>query len=120
MFLTCGRDKTLRQIDCVDKKIIKVVILPHELTAVDCSSDGRYIIIGDVRGVAYLLNDNFDQMAKADTKFKGMKMTRDNTKLTYYISELKFSPNSRLVAIGGAGGPSHIEVWEIQEDRLVN
>lgn len=52
-------------------------------------------MIGDVRGVAYLLNDNFDQMAKADTKFKGMKMTRDNTKLTYYISEIKFSPNSR-------------------------
>ena len=32
------------------------------------------------------------------------------------ISELKFSPDSRRIAIGASGGPSHVEIWDI-EDR---
>jgi WD40 repeat protein len=120
LFLTCGRDKTLRVIDCVEKRLVDFKPFSHEPTAIDCSPDGRLIAVGDSRGYLYLLDDQLETIFKQSTKFKDMKMTRSTIKQSYFISEIKFSPNSKLLAIGGAGGPSHIETWEIQEDKLVN
>lgn len=46
-----------------------------------------------------------------------MKSNKNNG--SFKISDIKFSPDCNKVALGGQGGPSHIEVWEIENGKFL-
>ena len=76
--------------------------------------------MGDKKGFLHMLDSN-DMKVVLDhkpTKFKSSKANKNEA--GYEISDLKISPDSMKVAFGGKGGPSHVEIWNIEDLRLVN
>jgi WD40 repeat protein len=73
------------------------------------------IVVGDVRGVITLLDERLATVDVKPTKFRTMKTPKNEC---YRISEIRFSPDSKKLALGGYGGPSHVEVWEIEAGKL--
>ena len=83
--------------------------LPHDVTALDWSRDGKHIAAGDRNGIATILN--------ADTlqKIGEMKSAKAGHKHGW-IEDIKFSPVSKMFAFGTHGGLSNVEVGVIKND----
>lgn len=65
-FVTGGGDKTVRIWDIDQKKmVIASNPFPSEIRAVDWSSNGKFIVCGDLNGFVYLLDPN--TLATQDT-----------------------------------------------------
>lgn len=111
MAVTCGSDKTLRLWEIDRRTQLKCEKYDHELCCVDWSPNGKFIVVGDRRGVIMTLDDKLTTLDTKPTKFRSMKTQRTNQ--TYSVSEVRFSPDNKKIALGGRGGPSHVEVWEI-------
>jgi hypothetical protein len=48
------------------------------------------------------------------TKFGRTKPRKE----PYWIEDIKFSPNGKYVAFGAHGGPSHVEIYEIENNTI--
>lgn len=72
-------------------------------------SQGELIVAGDWKGKIYLFNKNLEQLSQGKTRFSRMKPRKS----TYWIQDIKFSPNGQYVAFGAHGGASHIQIFRI-------
>ncbi|CAD8200325.1 unnamed protein product [Paramecium octaurelia] len=115
-YVTGGGDKTVRVWDIDQKKMVCVSKpFPSEVRAVDWSTDGKFIVCGDLNGFVYLLDPNTLQiMDTAKTIFTTMPKRQS----TYWIDDLKISPDCKKVAFGAHGGASHLEVWTIEYPKF--
>ena len=73
--ITCGSDNTVRMWD-INKKEVMTITQPfqNDVRAVDWSSDGTFVVVGDMTGVIFLLDGvKLTVLDKAATKFSKMK-----------------------------------------------
>lgn len=114
--MTAGADSTVRLWD-IDKRkmIIASKAFPHDIRAVDWAMNNKFIVCGDIMGYIYLLDPNtLEVKDTGKTKFTQMKKVQS----TYWIEDLKISPDSKCCAFGAHGCPSHVEIWEISYPKF--
>lgn len=114
--VTAGADSTVRLWD-IDKRkmIIASKAFPHDIRAVDWAMNNKFIVCGDIMGYIYLLDPNtLEVKDTGKTKFTQMKKVQS----TYWIEDLKISPDSKCCAFGAHGCPSHVEIWEISYPKF--
>ena len=105
---TGGGDNTLRIWDMETNKQLKHCILDKDFRAIDWSSDGSFIVAGSKFGKIYLISvDDMKIKDSFDSIFK-------NTNEKQWIQELKISPDSKMVAYGGHGSVSKVEVLNVE------
>ena len=109
--LTGGGDMTLRKWDAISNKMIGSVVLDQDFRAIDWSSDGKFIVIGSMKGKIYALDA---KTLKVLDSYQSIFKTEKQ-----WIQELKISPNSELVAYGGHGGPSKVEILSLKSGSKV-
>lgn len=69
--------------------------LEQEIRAVDWSSDGKYIVAGDWVGHVYLFDPkNLNLLEKKPSKIS----TGPKRQSTYWIEDIKFSPDNTKVS----------------------
>ena len=73
----------------------------HDLTAVDWSSNGNFLAVGDRNGVIHTVN--IQKMTKADSA-KSPLMGKKNA----WVEDLKISPNNQWICFGTHGGLSKL------------
>ncbi len=73
------------------------------------------IVAGDYRGGIYLFNASLELLS--DEKFKTIFKKTKPKQEPYWIEDIKFSPNGKFVAFGAHGGPSHIEIYDIEDEK---
>lgn len=74
------------------------------------------IVVGDVKGIIYLFDaNNLIQLDKKPSKFSGKTVPNGMV----WIQDIKFSPDCTRIAFGAHVKPSHLEIWEIEGDKLV-
>ena len=80
--------------------------LTHDPTALDWSSDGKLIAVGDRNGTCLLLDANTLQVKSTyNGSFAGKKHA--------WIEDIKFSPDGKKIAYGNHGGLSPLEIVEV-------
>lgn len=106
-------DKTVRLWDIQKKRMIaSTVPLKNDVRAVHWGSSEQsdFLIVGDDLGFVHLL----------DSKTLSVKATHNShfTKLkarqsTYWIEDIKISPDGKMVAFGAHGGASKLEIVHV-------
>ncbi|CAD8171847.1 unnamed protein product [Paramecium pentaurelia] len=116
--ITCGGDSVLRQWDINQYTLVKCSSqFENDIRAVDWSSDGKYIVVGDVRGCIYLVEPtNMNILDKKNSKAGSLKQSAQGK--TFWIEDIKFSPDSTKIAFGAHGTQSQVEVWEIEGGKF--
>ena len=98
---TGGGDNTLRIWDIKNNKQKGFLMLNEDFRAIDWSSDGKFIIIGSMKGNIYYVNVSDMKISKP---FQSIFYCEDIDKKTNlyikWIQELKISPNNTMVAFG--------------------
>jgi microtubule-associated protein-like 6 len=79
-----------------------------DLTAVDWSSDGKFLVVGDRNGYVFSVDAN--SLAKL-SQAKGDNADMKNA----WIEDLKISPNSQMLAFGTHAGRSNINLCKISD-----
>lgn len=79
-------------------------------------SSGELIIVGDYKGNIFLFNNKLELLSK---EFKTIFSKTKPRQEPYWIEDIKFSPNGKLVAFGAHGGPSHVEIYNIESNDIV-
>ena len=79
---------------------------PNDITAVDWSSSGAFLIVGDRTGVIYSV---MADTLKATDKANGFLAGKKNA----WIEDLKISPDESMVAFGSHGGLSRLDLVKI-------
>ena len=113
---SAGADCTVRVWD-IDKRrmIIASKPFPNDIRSVDWASNGKFIVCGDMKGFIYLLDPNtLEVKDTGKTKFTTMPARQ----ATYWIEDVKISPDCKRCAFGAHGGASHVEVWEISYPKF--
>lgn len=111
-FATSGGDKTLRLWDIINGEMIKNSG-PQEvdLRALDWSPDGRLIAAGHTNATISLFSpEDLSVLSSVPSSFKGKDC---------WIEDLKFSPDGTKLAFGAHGCASKVEIFSIQNDKLV-
>lgn len=81
----------------------------HDLTAVDWSSDGSFLVVGDRNGCVHTVNvQNLEKMASEKSSLAGKKNA--------WVEDLKISPDNQYVCFGTHGGLSKLEVIQIKKN----
>jgi WD40 repeat protein len=83
--------------------------LENDLRGIDWSSNGEYIVAGDMKGKIILFDANLNQLDAKQSSF---------TKKDQWIEDIKFSPDSSLIAFGAHGGCSPIELFKVSNKKL--
>ena len=78
----------------------------HDPTAIDWSSDGTFLAIGDRNGDVKVLDANSLQVLGTAKAFLGGKKDA-------WIEDIKISPCCKFVAFGTHGGLSKVDVWKV-------
>lgn len=120
-FVTGGDDKTIRVYDIQSHSQVKLAETTNIIRAVDwCKAAPNLIVAGDWKGLIYLYdadggkNSTLLQLDIGKTRFSKMK---PNKPATYWIQDIKFSPDGESVAFGAHGGRSHVEVFKIVDNK---
>ena len=83
----------------------------HDLTAVDWSSDGNFLVVGDRNGsIHYVSVQTLEKQSSANSALTGKKNA--------WVEDLKISPDNKFVCFGTHGGLSKLEVVEIRGTQL--
>jgi microtubule-associated protein-like 6 len=109
---SCGGDKTVR-IWNLEEGTMEMAIKPltYDMRALDWSKDGRYIVTGLVNGVVMLLDARtLSNLSTHQSSFKGKDC---------WIQDIKFSPDSSLIAFGAHGGASKVEIVSVTAGKIV-
>lgn len=77
-----------------------------DLTAVDWSSDGNFLVVGDRNGYSHLLDA---QTLKVNGTSKSSLADKKNA----WVEDIKISPNCQMYAFGTHGGLSKIELVNV-------
>ena len=78
-----------------------------DLTALDWSSDGKFLVAGDRLGFIHLVDAvTLKELATVGSSLVGKS---DNA----WVEDVKISPNNKLVVFGSHGGLSKLEIVEI-------
>ena len=80
------------------------------------NSKGEIIVVGDYKGYVYLFSPELKELDKMKTRFAKTKPRRES----FWIEAIKFSPNGQYVAFGAHGGASHLEIYEVKDNKLEN
>ena len=114
-FVTGGDDKTIRTYDITTYKQLNMAKTTNIIRAVDwCRAKPELIVAGDWKGVIILYNSELQELDVAKTRFSKMKPMQS----TYWIQDIKFSPDGESVAFGAHGGRSHIEVFKVEGKKF--
>lgn len=114
-FVSAGDDKTLRVYDVESKKQLYCAKLADKIRGVDWQqSSGDYIVCGDFKGKIHLFDRKLTKLDQGKTLFSRMKPRQS----TFWIEDIKFSPDGNQVAFGAHGGRSHIEVFKINDGKF--
>lgn len=88
-----------------------------DIRAIDWEKNGQFIAVGDVKANIYIYtlkqNGNSYEFIESDkkaSKFSSQKKT------SFWIEDIKISPDSTKVAFGAHVPASHVEVWDIISD----
>ena len=88
LFASAGADRTV-MVWSPTKMIVQSEQFKQDICAIDWSQDGKFIVAGDRVGAIYLLDAK--TLEVLGTEAAGNKG---------WIEDIKFSPNSKLVAFG--------------------
>lgn len=81
----------------------------HDLTAVDWSANGQFLVVGDRNGFIHTVNvANLEKMASEKSSLAGKKNA--------WVEDLKISPDNKYVCFGTHGGLSKLEVVEVKSN----
>jgi WD40 repeat protein len=108
LFASCGADATIR-IWKLNEMVQASEVFKTDMTAIDWSSDGNFLVAGDRNGYAYLVDA---QTLKVNGTVKSTLADKKNA----WVEDIKISPNSKLFAFGTHGGLSKIEVAKVLEN----
>ena len=82
----------------------------HDPTAIDWSSDGTFLAVGDRNGEVKVLNaNNLQVLGTAKAALAGKKDA--------WIEDIKISPCCKFVAFGTHGGLSKVDVWKVNAQK---
>lgn len=105
VFATSGSDRRIRVWG--PKKMIAVSEpFEYDVTALDWSSDGTFIAVGDRKGVGHVVDSKSLKVLGTMAGFlsKGKQP---------WVEDIKVSPNCKYVAFGTHDGLSHLEIAEV-------
>lgn len=108
-FVTCGGDASIRVYDVATNSIQSLFYEKTDVRAVDWSSNASFIVAADVSGKIHLFTPDLDKIDENQSSF---------TKQGQWIEEIKFSPDSSMVAFGAHGGVSPLEVMLVSNNKL--
>ena len=110
-FVSAGADKTVRIWD-IDTRKMLIASKPFEndIRAIDWANNNKFIVCADVLGFLYLLDPNTLELKDTGAS-KFTKMPKRQS--TYWIEDLKISPDCKSCAFGAHGAASHLEIWSI-------
>ena len=111
LVVTAGDDKTLRIYDCVQIELTQLYFHESNVRAVDWSSDGELIVAASMAGEIMLFSNELDKYFSLTSTF--VKKGTDQ-----WIEEIKFSPDSQMVAFGCHGGYSPVEIMMVKDKTL--
>ena len=119
-FATCGGDKTVRLWDIQTRKmIVGTEPFENDCRAIDWANNGKFIILGDVKGKIYMLDANtLQQLHSLQSSFKSIEHGKGKNPTDPWIEDLKISPNSSMVAFGAHAGASNVEIMTINVNKL--
>jgi WD40 repeat protein len=110
-FATCGSDRRIRVWE--PKKMIAVSEKFNvDVTALDWSSDGTFIAVGDRKGFCTIVD------AKTLQVLGTMKSKLSSGKQPW-VEDIKVSPNNKLIAWGTHDGRSNLEIAEVKKSNPV-
>ena len=102
---TGGGDNTLRIWDIKNDKQKNILILKEDFRAIDWSSNGKFIIIGTMKGNIYYVNiSNMEISEPYKSIFYSEVKDIKTGQYLKWIQELKISPDSSMVAFGSHCG----------------
>lgn len=119
-FVTCGGDKTVRLWDMQTRKmIVGTEPFENDCRAIDWANNGKFLILGDVKGKLHVLDANTLQVINSlQSGFKSVEQGKGRKAIDPWIEDLKISPNSTMVAFGAHAGASNVEVMAINNNKL--
>jgi microtubule-associated protein-like 6 len=102
---SCGADNTVRIWD-EHKMIRSSAPFEHDLTAVDWSSNGKFLVVGDRNGCVHSVNaQTLQKMGSEKSSLAGKKNA--------WVEDLKISPDCKYICYGTHGGLSKLEVVKV-------
>lgn len=108
---SCGGDKTLRIWDLTTGEMTKNTgALSEDLRAIDWSQDGKLIVAGHSNANIVLFSSDLNQLSSVPSSFKGKSC---------WIEDIKFSPDSTKIAFGAHGCASKVEIFGVENEKLV-
>jgi len=109
-FVTCGGDSTIRLWDIKSYSMItSTKPLENDVRSIDWSSNGAFIVAGDMKGKIMLYDP--EKLTLLDS------LQSSFTKKDQWIEDIKVSPDNTMVAFGAHGGASPIEIMSVQNNR---
>ena len=118
---TGGGDKTLRIWDIKNNKQKSIIMLKEDFRAIDWSSNGKFIIIGSMKGNIYYVNVSDMKISQPyQSLFYSEEKDSKTGEYLKWIQELKISPDNTKVAFGSHCGKgksfSKIQILSITND----
>lgn len=111
LFVTSGGDRSIRVFDCASKYLTQLFFSESDVRAVDWSRDGQHIVAASVDGEIMLFNAELEKLFSLYSSFTKKKGEQ-------WIEEIKFSPDTQMVAFGSHGGYSPVEVMLVKDNKL--
>ena len=107
--VSAGGDNTVR-VFCVKERTIKELFFHEDdIRGVDWSSNGDLIVAASVKGLIILLSPSLEKLHELQSSF---------TSANQWIEDVKFSPDSSMVAFGAHGGRSPLELMKVEGNKL--
>lgn len=100
-FVTGGDDCTVRMWDIKSRSEVRRVNYENKVRGIDWSNDGQKIVVADSKAKIYL----YDSSLSLCDEYKGapFKNNQSNSSSDGWVEEIKFAPNSELIAYGSHG-----------------